>query len=191
MRRVDCQTNALPTDQPTDQPTDTASYRGALSHLKTSRDRESKKMSIKRYRRNFQIENFISSPTAGRHIYLKCLIGGLGGPSYQFAKKDVSQNQPSVELLTKSIMFHKEIKLIMVLLFLIVLHVKLGRRRPRGQSRLPKGLRLPLFISAKSLCLTRPHDGSVRSILRVRFCRFCIMHLSPNYTEKQRNRNLA
>ena len=37
MRRVDRQTNALParpTDQPTNQPTDTASYRGALSHLK-------------------------------------------------------------------------------------------------------------------------------------------------------------
>ena len=33
MRRVDRRTNALP-DQPTDQPTDTASYRGALSHLK-------------------------------------------------------------------------------------------------------------------------------------------------------------
>ena len=33
MRRVDRRTNAL-TDQPTDRPTDTASYRGALSHLK-------------------------------------------------------------------------------------------------------------------------------------------------------------
>ena len=39
MRRVDRRMNALqtnrPTDRPTDQPTDTASYRGALSHLKT------------------------------------------------------------------------------------------------------------------------------------------------------------
>ena len=34
MRRVDRRTNALPTDRPTDRPTDTASYRGALSHLK-------------------------------------------------------------------------------------------------------------------------------------------------------------
>ena len=34
MRRVDRRTNALP-DRPTDQPTDTASYRGALSHLKS------------------------------------------------------------------------------------------------------------------------------------------------------------
>ena len=34
MRRVDRRTNALPTDRPTNQPTDTASYRGALSHLK-------------------------------------------------------------------------------------------------------------------------------------------------------------
>ena len=33
VRRVDCRTNALPTNQPT---TDTASYRGALSHLKTA-----------------------------------------------------------------------------------------------------------------------------------------------------------
>ena len=31
---MDRRTNALPTDQPTDRPTDTASYRGALSHLK-------------------------------------------------------------------------------------------------------------------------------------------------------------
>ena len=36
MRRVDRRTNALQTDQPTNRPTDTASYRGALSHLKTS-----------------------------------------------------------------------------------------------------------------------------------------------------------
>ena len=39
VRRVDRRTNALPNDQPTnqptDRPTDTASYRGALSHLKT------------------------------------------------------------------------------------------------------------------------------------------------------------
>ena len=38
VRRVDRRTNALPhrqTDQPTDRSTDTASYRGALSHLKT------------------------------------------------------------------------------------------------------------------------------------------------------------
>ena len=35
MRRVDRRTNALQTDRPTDQPTDTASYRGALSHLKS------------------------------------------------------------------------------------------------------------------------------------------------------------
>ena len=34
VRRVDRRTNALQTDRPTDQPTDTASYRGALSHLK-------------------------------------------------------------------------------------------------------------------------------------------------------------
>ena len=37
MRRVDRRTNALPdrqTDQQTDRPTGTASYRGALSHLK-------------------------------------------------------------------------------------------------------------------------------------------------------------
>ena len=33
MRRVDRRTNALP-DRPTNRPTDTASYRGALSHLK-------------------------------------------------------------------------------------------------------------------------------------------------------------
>ena len=33
MRRVDRRTNALP-DRPTDRLTDTASYRGALSHLK-------------------------------------------------------------------------------------------------------------------------------------------------------------
>ena len=42
VRRVDRRTNALPdrqtdrqTDQQTNRPTDTASYRGALSHLKT------------------------------------------------------------------------------------------------------------------------------------------------------------
>ena len=35
MRRVDCQTNALPINQPTD----TASYRGALSHLKVAYER--------------------------------------------------------------------------------------------------------------------------------------------------------
>ena len=34
MRRADRQTNALP-DRPTNRPMDTASYRGALSHLKT------------------------------------------------------------------------------------------------------------------------------------------------------------
>ena len=34
MRRVDRRTNALPTDRQTDRPTDTASYRGALAHLK-------------------------------------------------------------------------------------------------------------------------------------------------------------
>ena len=34
VRRVDRRTNALQTNQQTDQPTDTASYRGALSHLK-------------------------------------------------------------------------------------------------------------------------------------------------------------
>ena len=34
MRRVDRQTNALP-DRQTDRPTDTASYRSALSHLKS------------------------------------------------------------------------------------------------------------------------------------------------------------
>ena len=34
MRRVDRRTNALPTVRQTDRPTDTASYRGALSHLK-------------------------------------------------------------------------------------------------------------------------------------------------------------
>ena len=38
VHRVDRRTNALPTDRqtdrPTDRPTDTASYRGALSHLK-------------------------------------------------------------------------------------------------------------------------------------------------------------
>ena len=35
VRRVDRRTNALPTDQQTDGRTDTASYRGALAHLKT------------------------------------------------------------------------------------------------------------------------------------------------------------
>ena len=35
MRRVDRRTNALPTNRQTDRPTDTASYRGALSHLKS------------------------------------------------------------------------------------------------------------------------------------------------------------
>ena len=39
MRRVDRRTNALQTDRPTDQPTDTASYRGALSHLKKNQQR--------------------------------------------------------------------------------------------------------------------------------------------------------
>ena len=34
MRRVDRRTNALQTNRPTDRTTDTASYRGALSHLK-------------------------------------------------------------------------------------------------------------------------------------------------------------
>jgi len=35
VRRVDRQTNALPTNLPSDRPTDTASYRGALAHLKS------------------------------------------------------------------------------------------------------------------------------------------------------------
>lgn len=35
MRHVDRRTNALPTNRPTNRPTDTASYRGALSHLKS------------------------------------------------------------------------------------------------------------------------------------------------------------
>ena len=35
VRRVDRQTNALQTNRQTDRPTDRASYRGALSHLKT------------------------------------------------------------------------------------------------------------------------------------------------------------
>ena len=39
MRRVDRRTNALP-DQPTNRPTDTASYRGALSHLKKRLEEE-------------------------------------------------------------------------------------------------------------------------------------------------------
>ena len=34
VRREDRRPNALPTDRPTNQPMDTASYRGALSHLK-------------------------------------------------------------------------------------------------------------------------------------------------------------
>ena len=34
LRRVDRRTYTLLTDRPTNQPTDTASYRGALSHLK-------------------------------------------------------------------------------------------------------------------------------------------------------------
>ena len=38
MQRVDCRTNALQTNQPTNQPMDTASYRGALSHLKREKD---------------------------------------------------------------------------------------------------------------------------------------------------------
>ena len=37
VRCVDRRTNALQTDQPTNQPTETASYRGALSHLKMRR----------------------------------------------------------------------------------------------------------------------------------------------------------
>ena len=37
VRRVDRQTNALPTDQQTDRLTDTASHSGALAHLKMER----------------------------------------------------------------------------------------------------------------------------------------------------------
>ena len=50
MRRVDRRTNALQTNRPTD----TASYRGALAHLKSEgkieRKKESKKENIKRDR---------------------------------------------------------------------------------------------------------------------------------------------
>ena len=38
VRREDRRPNALPTDRPTNQPMDTASYRGALLHLKIYRD---------------------------------------------------------------------------------------------------------------------------------------------------------
>ena len=48
MRRVDRRTNALQTDQPTDRPTDTASYRGALSHLKTKEKKKEHKNQTRR-----------------------------------------------------------------------------------------------------------------------------------------------
>ena len=51
MRRVDRRTNALPdrpTDQPTDRPTDTASYRGALSHLKRKMKMKKKETCLKK-----------------------------------------------------------------------------------------------------------------------------------------------
>ena len=48
MRRVDRRTNALQTDRPTGQPTDTASYRGALSHLKREKEEKSKRINLKK-----------------------------------------------------------------------------------------------------------------------------------------------
>ena len=55
MRRVDRRTNALPdrqTDQQTDRPTGTASYRGALSHLKIEEEGEKGNVSKERKTRN-------------------------------------------------------------------------------------------------------------------------------------------
>ena len=42
MRRVDRRMNVLLTNQPTNQPTDTASFRGALSHLKKQSTQDSR-----------------------------------------------------------------------------------------------------------------------------------------------------
>ena len=52
MRRVDRRTNASQTDRQTDQPMDTASYRGALSHLKRKETELTIYGGIKRKRNN-------------------------------------------------------------------------------------------------------------------------------------------
>ena len=71
--------NECVTDQPTDQQTDTASYRGALSHLKTKKKVQNSKTGAANKRKKNRIKGSLLTEKQGRiHGYPSCVRVGRG-----------------------------------------------------------------------------------------------------------------